>query len=144
MDAIDVSKKIHVSVSSRYLTVPTQYHALSHPNQPQQHLFHFEIAVHNDTDHTMYLFSRHWVVLDDHGQEQKLPDQGMMVKQIAILSGEDYVYQGMCKLPTPDGVLAGLVGVQNAQGKVSWLPLPKHAMRRPVRLVVNEPMTMGS
>ena len=144
MDAVNTLADVHISVSSRYLTVPTQYLAMTSQANQSQHLFHYDICVKNRTDGPIHLFSRHWVALDAHGQEQNLADQGMLVKQVPILSQEDYVYQGICKLATHEGVLTGLVGLQLPCGYVHWLPVPKHDLRRPVRLVVNEPAALQS
>lgn len=138
MDASNVLAQIKISVTSRYLTVPTQYMALSHSRQKPVHLFHYDIAIQNNTSEVVAIFSKHWMAIDTQDNEQVLENQGMMVKQTPIQPGEEYIYQGMCQLATPEGVLAGLIGVQLKNGEVYWVPVPKHAMCRPVRLVANQ------
>jgi uncharacterized protein affecting Mg2+/Co2+ transport len=137
MDASNVLSQIKISVNTRYLTVPTQYMALSHTRQKPVHLFHYDIAIQNNTPEIVAIFSKHWMAIDSKGNEQVLENQGMMAKQIPVEPGEEYIYQGMCQLGTSEGVLAGLIGVQLKNGDVYWIPVPKHAMHRPVRLVAN-------
>jgi|GEM_PF-3549295 len=138
MDATTVLSKIKITVTSRYLTVPTQYMALSHTRQKPVHLFHYDIAIQNSTPEVIAVFSKHWMAIDSKGNEQILENQGMMAKQMPVQAGEEYIYQGMCHLATPEGVLAGLIGVQLKNGDVYWVPVPKHMMHRPVRMVVND------
>lgn len=138
MNATDVMSQIKITVTSRYLTVPTQYMALSHNQNRPVHLFHYDIAIQNKTSEVVAIFSKHWIAIDAKGFEQVLESQGMMVKQTPVQPNEEYIYQGMCHLATPEGLLAGLIGVQFKNGDVYWFPVPKHTMCRPVRLVVND------
>ena len=143
MDASSVLSQIKITVTSRYLTVPTQYMAFSHARQKPTHLFHYDIAIQNNTSDVVAIFSKYWVAIDSKGGEQVLENQGMMPKQSPIQAGQEYMYQGMCQLATPEGVVAGLVGIQLKSGEVHWMPIPKHNLCRPVRLVMNDSVAVS-
>ena len=143
MKAADVMSKIKVTVTSRYLTVPTQYMALS--VVVLSLCIYFIMILQFKIILTKLLpFFLNWIAIDGKGAEQVLENQGMMVKQSPIAAHEEYIYQGMCQLSTPEGVLAGLIGVQLKNGEVFWLPVPKHTLCRPVRLVVNDSAALSS
>jgi ApaG protein len=143
MDATSVLSHIKITVTSRYLTVPTQYMALSHARQKPMHLFHYDIGIHNHSADVVAIFSKYWVAIDAKGNEQVLENEGMMIKQSPLLAGQEYIYQGMCQLATPEGVVAGLVGIQFKNGDVQWIPIPKHTLCRPVRLVMNDSIAVS-
>jgi uncharacterized protein affecting Mg2+/Co2+ transport len=143
MDASSVLSHIKITVTSRYLTVPTQYMALSHARQKSVHMFHYDITIHNISSEVVAIFSKYWVAIDSKGNEQVLENEGMMIKQSPLQAGQEYTYQGMCQLATPEGVVAGLVGIQLKNGSVHWMPIPKHALCRPVRLVMNDSVAVS-
>jgi ApaG protein len=95
-----VTRGIRVNVEAQY--APTR----SQPSQGQW-FFLYTIRITNESEDTVQLVSRHWIISDatDHVEEVKGP--GVVGHQPVLAPGESFEYTSGCHLPTPFGVMRG-------------------------------------
>jgi ApaG protein len=95
-----VTRGIRVNVEAQY--APTR----SQPSHGQW-FFLYTIRITNESQDTVQLVSRHWIISDatDHVEEVKGP--GVVGHQPVLAPGESFEYTSGCHLPTPFGVMRG-------------------------------------
>jgi ApaG protein len=91
---------IVVAVHSRY--VP-EY---SNPDQ-KAWLFAYTIRITNESDQTVQLMSRHWIITDAEGQQEEVRGPGVVGAQPRLQPGEHFEYTSACPLKTPFGTMQG-------------------------------------
>src|SRR6185295_16190785 len=89
-----VTRGIRVSVEAQYAPQRSQ------PQQGQW-FFLYTIRITNESQDTVQLVSRHWIISDatDHVEEVKGP--GVVGHQPVLAPGESFEYTSGCHLPTP-------------------------------------------
>jgi ApaG protein len=104
-----VTRGIRVNVEAQYAP------ARSQPAQGQW-FFLYTIRITNESQDTVQLVSRHWIISDatDHVEEVKGP--GVVGHQPVLAPGESFEYTSGCHLPTPFGVMRGTYQMQTQGG----------------------------
>ena len=80
-------------------------------------VFQYTVRITNQSDETVQLLSRHWIITDglEHVEEVKGP--GVVGEQPVLAPGESYKYSSWCPLPTPTGVMRGTYQMVRAGGR---------------------------
>lgn len=94
------TRGVHVFVRSRY--VPEH----SRPDQGQW-LFAYTVRIRNDSEDTVQLVTRHWVITDATGEEREVRGAGVVGVQPTLEPGQAFEYSSFCPLPTPVGSMHG-------------------------------------
>jgi len=104
-----VTNNVRVEVESQY--APEQ-------SQPFQNrwFFYYTVRVSNESDETVQLISRHWIITDAVGQTEEVKGRGVVGKQPILAPGESFEYTSGCPLKTPSGVMRGTYQMVTADG----------------------------
>ena len=73
----------------------------------KQHVFSYQITVHNLGKDIVQLISRKWIIKDAHSDIKKVEGPGVIGKQPVIKPGEQFSYSSWCPLSTEIGKMYG-------------------------------------
>ena len=104
-----VTAGIRVEVRAEY--VPEQ----SEPEQ-KRWFFAYHIRITNESDRTVQLLSRHWVITDADGDEEHIKGEGVVGRQPVLEPGAAHEYTSFCPLPTSFGTMSGTYRMRAADG----------------------------
>ncbi|CAK0874869.1 unnamed protein product [Prorocentrum cordatum] len=71
--------------------------------------WNYTVTIRNESDRTVQLLTRHWVITDASGRQQEVGPQayGVVGQQPILRPGESFSYVSGCPLPTSFGTLQG-------------------------------------
>lgn len=98
---------------------------------PDQNVFIFLYAVefHNFGEEPVQLISRHWVIRNGRGEEQKVDGPGVVGEQPTLKAGESFHYTSQCPLDTPSGSMRGHYLFRTAKGVEFQVKIPVFFLR---------------
>lgn len=99
-DSEAVTRGIRVHVQSRYSAEHSEPEA-------GQWVFVYHVKITNESDQSVQLLSRHWIITDGNGRRKEVQGAGVVGDQPVIEPGESYLYNSFCPLPTPVGSMEG-------------------------------------
>jgi len=78
-------------------------------SQPQlnQWFFLYTIRITNESDRTVQLLSRHWIITDATQTVEEVRGLGVVGEQPILQPGESFEYTSGCPLQTPFGTMEG-------------------------------------
>lgn len=79
-------------------------------------LFSYEVSIRNESDDTVQLISRRWVITDGNGDQQVVEGAGVVGHQPVLAPGESFEYTSFCPLPTPIGTMEGTYWMVTSDG----------------------------
>ena len=89
-------------------------------SQPQlnQWFFLYTIRITNESDRTVQLLSRHWIITDATQTVEEVRGLGVVGEQPILQPGESFEYTSGCPLQTPFGTMEGTyeMGVDGGGG----------------------------
>ena len=104
-----VTEGIRVNVESMYLR--------RHSKPEQGHyIFIYVVKIANESDETVQLLDRHWVITDGYGQSEEVTGPGVIGETPRLAPGQSHTYHSFCPLPTPFGTMGGHYGMVNEAG----------------------------
>ncbi|HVN75550.1 MAG TPA: Co2+/Mg2+ efflux protein ApaG [Thermoanaerobaculaceae bacterium] len=71
------------------------------------YLFAYRIHLTNQSDRTVRLLRRHWVITDGHGHVEEVEGAGVVGETPVLRPGASFDYTSFCPLPTPFGTMHG-------------------------------------
>ena len=95
-----VTNNVRVEVESAYAPEHSQ------PFQSQW-FFYYTINITNESNETVQLLSRHWIITDSSGHVEEVRGPGVVGEQPVLAPGESFQYTSGCPLPTSTGVMHG-------------------------------------
>jgi ApaG protein len=95
-----VTNNVRVEVESQYASEHSQ------PFQ-NQWFFYYTIRITNESDETVQLLSRHWIITDAGGHVEEVRGPGVVGEQPVLAPGESFQYTSGCPLKTSTGVMRG-------------------------------------
>jgi ApaG protein len=104
------TRGVSVSVLSEY--APDR----SRPAQ-QQWFFLYTITITNNTEETIQLLSRHWIITDGSGHVEEVKGPGVVGQQPVLAPGEAFTYTSGCPLGTPFGKMEGTYQMVSRSGQ---------------------------
>ncbi len=123
-----VTEGIGVSVKTEY------QHGYSSPLQAH-FVFTYRIAIENNSDHTIQLLRRHWLIYDAHGQVREVEGEGVIGLQPVLEPGERHEYVSGCNLHSSIGKMVGTYLVERLiDGKQFRIQVPEFTMVVPYQL----------
>ncbi len=69
--------------------------------------FGYKITIRNEGDAPARLLSRHWVIVDAHGDRQDVAGEGVVGEQPRLEPGEEFEYTSWAPIHTPWGTMEG-------------------------------------
>ena len=88
-------------------------------------LFEYTVRITNQSDATVQLISRHWIITDAANQAREVKGPGVVGEQPVLAPGQSYQYSSWCPLPTPTGMMRGtyqMAGVDGGQFDIDIAP----------------------
>jgi len=104
-----VTEGVRVSVRARY----SEEH--SSPQQSQW-FFLYTITIANESEHSVKLINRNWLILDATGKSEEVHGPGVVGEQPALEPGQAFEYTSGCPLPTPFGSMSGTYEMSREDG----------------------------
>ena len=119
-----VTNSVRVEVESQYAPEHSQ------PFQSQW-FFYYTVRITNQSNETVQLVSRHWVITDglEHVEEVKGP--GVVGEQPILAPGESFKYSSWCPLKTPTGRMHGTYQMVRTGGGQFDIAIAPFALKAP-------------
>lgn len=95
-----------VSAGVRVRVMPTFEPDHSDPFE-RRYIFSYSIRVTNESETTIRLLSRVWVIINAHGDRHDVEGEGVVGRQPTLRPGESFEYQSYCPLTTAWGTMEG-------------------------------------
>ena len=104
-----VTNNVRVEVESQYAPEHSQ------PFQ-NQWFFYYTIRISNESNETVQLLSRHWIITDANGHIEEVRGPGVVGEQPVLAPGETFQYTSGWPLKTATGVLRGTYQMVSEDG----------------------------
>jgi ApaG protein len=120
-----ITENVRIEVQPAY--VPEE-------SQPMANYFFFSyrVRIHNQTDKTLKLLSRHWIITDAFGKVEEVEGEGVIGQQPTLKPGEMFEYSSFCPLPTPTGSMVGTYTMIDPSTKTRLeVQIPKFTLCEP-------------
>jgi ApaG protein len=104
-----VTHNVRVSVRARF--VPER----SNPGDNER-FFAYTIEIANESDQTVQLLSRHWIITDGDGKVEEVRGPGVVGQQPILGPGQKFEYTSACPLITSFGVMQGTYQMVTSNG----------------------------
>ena len=115
---------IEVSVVSDYL-------AQQSIEAEQQFVFSYTVTVTNNSDETVQLLSRYWLITDANGESNTVSGEGVIGQQPFIKAGQNFTYTSGCVLKSPLGNMQGHYQMQRKSAKLVQVEIPLFRLAKP-------------
>ena len=118
-----ITRNIRVEVLSRYS--PEHSQPLN-----DEWMFQYTVRITNQSEETVQLISRHWVIVDGLDRMREVKGPGVVGEQPVLAPGESYKYSSWCPLKTPTGTMRGtyqMVGSDGGQFDIEIAPFALRA-----------------
>jgi ApaG protein len=89
------------------IRVQAQYDPGRSSPRNNQWFFLYTVNISNESDDTVQLLSRHWVITDGMGKVEEVRGPGVIGKQPKLAPGQSFEYTSGCPLTTPFGSMHG-------------------------------------
>lgn len=121
-ESTSVTQGVRVEVSTRYL--PEQ-------SDSGNFVFAYTIRISNETEGTIQLRSRHWIITDAQGGLREVRGDGVVGAQPTLSPGRSFEYTSGCVLPTPRGTMHGTYHMERADGSELRVEIPLFVLSTP-------------
>src|SRR5690242_9840994 len=79
-------------------------------------VFQYTVRITNQSQETVQLLSRHWIITDGTGQVEEVRGPGVVGEQPVLAPGESFKYSSWCPLRTPTGTMRGTYQMVRSNG----------------------------
>jgi ApaG protein len=106
---------------------------LQDQSNPEQSLFAFayHITITNQSDETIQLINRKWIITDANGIVNEVEGKGVIGEQPFIMPLQSYSYSSCAILKTPVGCMHGHYGMRNEDGDKFSAAIPVFTLAVP-------------
>ena len=108
--SIAVTRGIRVEVESEYVA------DRSNPDN-HSYFFAYHVTITNESDETVQLISRHWVITNAEGKKEEVEGPGVVGEQPTLEPDESFEYSSFCPLTTPMGTMHGTYQMVTEDGE---------------------------
>lgn len=119
-----------VTENIRIEVLPAYEREQSHP-LANYFFFSYRVRIHNQTEKTLKLLSRHWIITDAFGKVEEVKGPGVIGMQPTLKPGEMFEYSSFCPLPTPTGSMQGSYLMVDAAGGQLEVKIPQFILSEP-------------
>lgn len=123
-----------VSESTFGIRVNVKTFYLPHASSPKRkhYTFAYHIEIINESEETVQLLSREWLITDAWGNTQRVKGEGVVGLQPVIAPKENHTYTSGTHFPTPIGKMSGFYYMKNLQtNKMMKIVIPTFVMELP-------------
>lgn len=104
------------------------HHAEARTPQDRPHCFIYHITIHNDSDRTVTIKGRKWVVTNDRGEITAVEGDGVVGEFPRLAPGESFTYHSYHLLDTRSAVAEGSYLGLDDQGRRVFTRIPRFEM----------------
>lgn len=94
-------------------------------------VFSYTITIENNSDKTLQLMSRSWLITDANGNKVSVEGDGVVGQQPIIQGGQRYRYNSGSILKTPIGTMEGFYTMKDLQGNLYKVEIPVFGLSVP-------------
>jgi ApaG protein len=91
----------------------------------------YHIRIENESDRTVQLLTRHWVITDGRGARHSVEGEGVIGEQPMIEPGDSFDYVSGCPLATPTGSMVGSYHMLGEEGAAFDVAIPRFSLIAP-------------
>lgn len=107
----------HATTQGISVTVDARF-SPEHSAPSRRHWFFlYTITITNESDLTVQLVSRHWIITDEDGRVEEVRGPGVVGEQPLLMPGEHFEYTSGCPLTTPTGEMHGTYQMVSPTGE---------------------------
>lgn len=107
----------HATTQGISVTVDARF-SPEHSAPSRRHWFFlYTITITNESDLTVQLVSRHWIITDEDGRVEEVRGPGVVGEQPVLMPGEHFEYTSGCPLTTPTGEMHGTYQMVSPTGE---------------------------
>ncbi|MPZ20468.1 MAG: Co2+/Mg2+ efflux protein ApaG [Luteitalea sp.] len=125
-----MSRSVAVTRGIR-IVVRAEYSSEHSAPQLSRWFFLYTITIRNESDVTVQLISRHWIIKDADGEIQEVRGLGVVGLQPVIEPGEEFEYTSACPLVTPLGSMEGTYQMVTPTGERFDTAIAKFKLQGP-------------
>lgn len=119
-----ISNNIRISVTSDYI-------AQQSLENEQQFVFSYTITISNESEETVQLINRYWLITDSNGENNTVSGEGVIGQQPFIQAGQSFTYTSGCILKSPLGNMQGHYQMQRNNGELIQVDIPIFRLAKP-------------
>ena len=118
------TRGVRVEVQARY----SQEHSAPQLNR---WFFLYTIRITNESQETVQLISRHWIIADATQEKEEVRGAGVVGEQPVLAPGEHFEYTSGCPLSTPFGSMEGSYQMVTGSGERFDADIARFFLREP-------------
>jgi len=99
------------------VSVVAEYSAERSRPEQQQWFFLYTITIVNESDLTLRLVSRHWLITNGRGEVEEVRGPGVVGEKPVLGPTESFTYTSGCSLATAFGTMEGTYQMETASGE---------------------------
>lgn len=99
------------------VTVRPQYMARESNPGDAQFVFAYHVTIRNESEDTVTLKSRHWVIVNADGERHDVHGEGVVGHTPTLAPGESFEYASYCPLTTAWGTMEGEYLLERGSGQ---------------------------
>ena len=99
--------------------------------EKREYFWAYTIVITNTGPETVQLRTRHWIITDATGRQQKNHGPGVVGEQPVLAPGERFEYTSGVPLPTASGFMTGRYEMVNASGEQFDVEVPTFSLDSP-------------
>ena len=84
--------------------------------EDKQYVFGYRVQVRNESERTVQLLTRHWIIIDADGEQEDVRGDGVVGKTPVLRPGDSFEYQSFCPLSTRWGTMEGSYHMRQDDG----------------------------
>ena len=119
-----VTHAVRVEVQSNYI-------AQQSIEAEQQFVFSYTITISNQSNETVQLIDRYWLITDVNGESNTVSGEGVIGQQPHIKPNESFTYTSGCVLKSPLGNMQGHYQMQQRDGELIQVDIPLFRLVKP-------------
>ncbi|MCC7389630.1 MAG: Co2+/Mg2+ efflux protein ApaG [Phycisphaerales bacterium] len=108
--SLAVTRGVRVEAHPVYLNEQTDA-------EGHNHVFGYRILITNQSDQSVQVLGRRWVIIDGDGHRRDVEGDGVVGQQPVIEPGDSFEYASFCPLPTKWGTMEGSYLIEGETGR---------------------------
>ena len=117
------------------ISVETNFQHIHSNGMNVEHIFAYRITIENQSDNTVQLLRRHWIISDSNSEIRQVEGEGVVGVQPVLEPGEKHIYVSGCNLKSDIGKMSGTYLMERLfDGEQFKVNIPEFLLVAPFRL----------
>jgi len=114
-------------VLDRHFEINAKVSYLESESKPESdfYFFSYRITILNNSNASVQLMSRHWIITDGFGKVEEVRGAGVIGQQPKIQPGQSFEYESACPLHTTSGSMRGFYQFTDSRGEMFEIEIPE-------------------